>query len=127
MFWVNETSEAIVASRESILLLLFAADDHGIFGVSNMCGLVMNTMQSFLLMEKMITLESMIELSAHVFLATNTTSMRASNQRTALACPFFAPATRCVLFFSCVCSTRMCAQGRRPAIRPRPRAGARSA
>ena len=124
---MNEASKAIVAPREYLLELLFAANERGIFGVSNMCGLVLNNMQPFLLMQKMITLEEMIELAPQAFLATNSISMRASNQRTALACPFFAPVTRYLLFFSCVCSTRMCAQGRRPAIRPRPRAGARSA
>ena len=88
---MNEASKAIVAPREYLLELLFAANERGIFGVSNMCGLVLNNMQPFLLMQKMITLEEMIELAPQAFLATNSISMRASNQRTALACPFFAP------------------------------------
>ena len=104
--------------RVEVLFVLFAADDELVFGHANVYGIMQSYMQSFLLMQKLITSERMIEIEAHVFFATNTTLICASNQRTALACQFLPLVMRYALFFSRVCSTRMRAQGRRPAIRP---------
>ena len=50
-----EASEAIIAPREYLLKLLFAADVRGIFDAPNACGLMLSNMQSLLLMQKMIT------------------------------------------------------------------------
>ena len=111
--------ETVVETGEYDRLLLGAADVREPFGLYNVHGKMQALMQSFLIMEDMIILEDMSTRVSHGFRATSAASMRASNRRTALACPFSATATRRVPFFSRVCSTRMCGQGRRPAARPR--------
>ena len=109
----------VVATRIVTLFVRGATGLDRVFGFLNVRNLLLCSMQLFVIMENMIKKESMIELKAHVFSATNATLMRAATGRAALACRFFAPAPRFALRFSCAGSTRMCAQDRRPAVSPR--------
>ena len=113
---MNEASKAIVAPREYLLELLFAANERGIFGVSNMCGLVLNNMQPFLLMQKMITLEEMIELAPQAFLARRTASPCVPRTSAPPSPALFLRPWRAVCYSSAVCVRLGCvgrADGRR--------------
>ena len=104
-------SNTIVELLTVDLFLLVATAADNIVGILNMHDMMLGFMQSLLLRQDMTTSENMIEHEMDVFVATDIASIRASNERAALACLLFAPVPRCVLFFSCVRSTRMCGQG----------------
>ena len=109
----------VVATRVATLFVHGAASVDRFLGFPNMRNLLLCSMQPFVIMENKIKKQSMKELKAHVFYAMNTTLLRAATGRAARACRFFAPVPRFALHFSCVGSTRMCAQDRRPAVSPR--------
>ena len=111
----------VVATRIATLFVRVATSVNRVFGFLNEYNLLLCSMQLFVIMEKMIKKECMIELKAHVFRATNATLMRAATERAALACLFFAPVPLYALLFSCGGSIRICAQdrNRRPAVSPR--------
>ena len=109
----------VVATRIATLFVRVTASDDRVLGFLNEYNLLLCSMQLFVIMEKMIKKECMIELKAHVFRATNATLMRAATERAALACLFFAPMPLRALLFNCGSSTRMRVQDRRPAVSPR--------
>ena len=111
IFWANAVSNTIVELLTVDLFLLVATAADNIVGILNMHDMMLGFMQSLLLRQDMTTSENMIEHEMDVFVATDIASIRASNERAALACLFFAPVPRCVLFFSCARSTHMCGQG----------------
>ena len=102
IFWANAVSNTIVELLTVDLFLLVATAADNIVGILNMHDMMLGFMQSLLLRQDMTTSENMIEHEMDVFVATDIASIRASNERAALACLFFcARAALCALLQLC--------------------------